>query len=394
MNKKNAGTLEGIILILPVTLVVMGAVLLAPIMTKLMEAFGHINYANILVPILISLPALCIALFAPVAGIMADKIGRRRLLITAMTIYGCLGTLPVILDSYLPLLLSRIGVGLCEAVIITCSTALIGDHFHGPKRDKWLGSQAALSTFSAMLLFPISGALGATFGWQGPFAIYSVALLMMLLVVVFIKDVPASKEPQSDTTEAFPWAHVLKACGFTLFGGVMFYVLQFQMGNALTAFGIDEPAQTGLSLSIASIGIILGALLFRVANQRVTLKRLVAIEFMLIALGFFGMSVATSPTMLVVSGFINQLGAGLMLPTLLTWAVSPLKYVFRGKGTGIWQSTFAIGQFTSSITFALVLGLLGKENILNAFAVYGTVSLIMVFMAIKFVKEHSTTAKG
>lgn len=394
MNKENAGTLEGIILILPVTLVVMGAVLLAPIMTKLMEAFGHINYANILVPILISIPALCIALFAPMAGIMADRIGRRRLLITAMTIYGCLGTLPVILDSYLPLLLSRIGVGLCEAVIITCSTALIGDHFHGPKRDKWLGSQAALSTFSAMLLFPISGALGAKFGWQGPFAIYSVALLMMLMVVVFIKDVPASKEPQSSTTEAFPWAHVLKVCGFTLFGGVMFYVLQFQMGNALTAFGIDDPAQTGLSLSIASIGIILGALLFRVANQRIALKRLVAIEFVLIALGFFGMSVATSPTMLVVSGFVNQLGAGLMLPTLLTWAVSPLKYVFRGKGTGIWQSTFAIGQFTSSITFALILGLLGKENILNAFAVYGTVSLIMVFMAIRFVKEHSTTSKG
>lgn len=394
MKNHNAGTLQGIVLILPVTLVVMGAVLLAPIMPKLMQTFGHIDNAKILVPILIAVPALCIAIFAPIAGTLADKIGRRRLLIISMAVYAFFGMLPLVIDSYWPLLVTRIGVGICEAILITCSTALIGDHFSGAQRDKWLGSQAALSTFSAMILFPVSGALGAKFGWQGPFAIYGIALLMMLGIVFFIKDVPSnSSEQDEDNSKGFPWSHVLKVCGFTLLGGVMFYVLQFQMGNALATFAIDDPAKTGMFLSISSLGVIVGAVLFRLANGRLAIKNLVMLEFALIAIGFFGMSVATSPVMLVVTGFVNQLGAGLMLPTLLTWAVSPLKYSFRGKGTGIWQSTFAIGQFSSSLSFALVLGFMGqtaagKDDVLGAFQVYGVVALLVILLACIFIKSQ------
>ncbi len=145
MVTRKAGTIQGIILILPITLTVMGAVLLAPIMPLLMQAFGHIEHADYLVPILISIPALCIALGAPLAGWMADKVGRRKLLIWAIGLYSVCGVLPLFITTYPPLLLSRIGVGLCEAIIITCSTTLIGDYFSGAQRDKWLGSQAALA---------------------------------------------------------------------------------------------------------------------------------------------------------------------------------------------------------------------------------------------------------
>ena len=61
--------------------------------------------------------------------------------------------------------------------------------------------------------------------------------------------------------------------------------------------------------------------------------------------------------------FVNQLGAGMLLPTLLVWSMSILPFEVRGRGTGFWQSAFALGQWLSPITvtfFAMQLGGLMK----------------------------------
>ena len=106
-----------------------GSVLLAPIVPKLFQQFGHLPHANYWVPSLLTVPALCIALFSPFVGLLADRIGRRRLLIGAMLVYAFMGLAPLVLDSFWAILATRVGVGICEAVVLTCSTALIGDTF-------------------------------------------------------------------------------------------------------------------------------------------------------------------------------------------------------------------------------------------------------------------------
>jgi len=397
-SSRSAGTVQGIVLILPITLTVMGAVLLAPIMPKLMVAFGHISGAKYLVPMLISLPALCIAVGAPFAGWLADRLGRRRLLIGSITIYAAFGIAPLFLNSYWPIFVSRVGVGICEAILITCSTTLIGDYFSGAQRDKWLGSQAALASLSSLLLFPIAGFLGATFGWKGPFAIYSVALLMVVGVILFTWEIatdtqaergaePASARADSGTE--FPWLYMLRVCSFTLIGGMLFYVLPFQLSSALQLFAVDDPAKAGVMLSIASIGVPAGAICYRYVNTRLSLRNLITLEFIVIAIGFLGMSQATVPEMLVTFGFINQFGAGMMLPTMLTWAVSGLNFMVRGRGTGMWQSTFAVGQFISTLAFSLVLTFVGADNFLNAFVIFAMVSGVTAIGAYFTVKTSS-----
>ena len=403
MTTKTAGTLQGIILILPITLTVMGAVLLAPIMPKLMDAFGHIDGANYLVPMLISIPALCIAIGAPFAGWLADNIGRRRLLIWSMGLYSVCGLLPLIINSYWPLLISRIGVGLCEAIVITCSTTLIGDFFTGDQRDKWLGSQAAMASLSAMCLFPLAGFLGSQYGWKGPFAIYGVALIMMAGVIFFTWEIGKKEGHRHDLADhsannnapsVFPWSHMLKVCGFTLVGGVMFYILQFQLSTALATFDINDPGKAGLMLAIASIGVPVGAIAYRYAHHHLSIRYLIMLEFGILALGFFGMSQSTTPEMLIVTGFINQFGAGLLLPTMLTWAVSKLEFTVRGRGTGMWQSTFAVGQFASTISFAFVLGQVGEGQFLQAFQTFAVVALVMCFITVFFVQNSRVQSVG
>jgi len=149
-SKGNYTAIQGITLILPITLTVMGVALLAPIVPKLMQEFADLPNAQVLVPLLLPLPALCIALFSPFAGWIGDRTSHRRLLIWACFIYSFFGVAPAFLTDYWPIFATRVGVGICEAVIITCSTSMIANHFGGELRDKWLGSQAALASLSSL----------------------------------------------------------------------------------------------------------------------------------------------------------------------------------------------------------------------------------------------------
>jgi len=389
IKDRRAGTLQGIVLILPITLSTMGSVLLAPIVPQLMQAFGHIENANYWVPLLLSLPALCIALGAPLAGYIADKVGRRQLLIASMFVYAVCGVSPLFLDSYWMVFGSRLLVGVCEAFLMTCSTTLIGDYFKGDDRNKWLGSQAAVASLTAMCLFPLAGYLGATYGWKGPFALYALSLPLAVMTILFTWETgsQSDEEVQSEArvtkhVNRFPWGHMGTVCGFTLIGGILFYLLQFQMAAALGEFDIDNSAITGWLLSFASIGVPMGAIAYRYIHQWLGLKNLIALEFGILALGFFSMASAPDYKIFVAAGFLNQFGAGMLLPTMLTWAVKPLSHAVRARGAGIWQSTFATGQFVTTLVFAWVLANLANGSHLESFRVFAGVALAMFVISI------------
>jgi len=62
-----AGTLQGILLLLPMTMAVMGLVVLVPVLPQLMAHFHAVPGVEYLVPLMLTLPALCVAVLAPVA---------------------------------------------------------------------------------------------------------------------------------------------------------------------------------------------------------------------------------------------------------------------------------------------------------------------------------------
>ena len=71
---RRAGPVQGLSLLLPVTLSVMGALLVAPIIPQLMQAFAHVPGIEFLAPMVVTMPSLCIALFSPLAGMLGDSV--------------------------------------------------------------------------------------------------------------------------------------------------------------------------------------------------------------------------------------------------------------------------------------------------------------------------------
>lgn len=380
--------MTGISLLLPITLTTMAIVLLTPIVPDLMAEFSSVPNHEYWVPMILTLPSLCVALLCPVAGIMGDYFGRRRLLLFSFLLYAVVGVLPVFLHDLTHILISRVGVGLAEALIYVLSTTMIGDYYKGAARDRWLAAQTAFASMSALLFFNLGGAMGES-GWRTPFWAYASALVMFALVFKYTWE-PASAAHPDDEAEAaprnlswagFPWAKMAMIVLITIYGSVFFYTVQIQAPSGLAALGLTSPAERGFLTSIASIGVPLGTFLYSRIGPKWPVGRLLLAEFALLSLGFALMGKAGTVPGFLVGCFINQIGAGLLLPTLLVWSMSILSFEIRGRGTGFWQSAFALGQFLSPlvVTFAgqRTGGLLGAFMTLS-FAALGGVVIALI----------------
>lgn len=371
--------MTGISLLLPITLSTMAIVLLAPILPRMLAEYSAIPHFDYWVPMILTIPALCVALFSPVAGMLGDWFGRRRLLMWSFVGYAIVGVAPVFLTDIKAIIATRIGVGISEALIMVLTTTMIGDYFSGAARDRWLAGQTAFASMSALLFFNLGGQLGQ-FGWRTPFWVYSSALLMLVLVWRFTWEPSerdtgdvADQAPHHASWAGFPMAKMLGIVAVTVFGSVLFYTVQIQSAVGLAELGVAEPARAGFLTSVASIGVPLGTFVYsRVGRWPVF--RLLTIEFAMLAVGFLLMSRAGGTTPFLIGCFINQLGAGMLLPTLLVWAMSLLTFEMRGRGSGIWTGAFSVGQFLSPIAVTLA----GKQmgGLLPAFGVLSTAALV------------------
>lgn len=379
---RQPGFATGFSLLIPITLSTMAIVLLAPILPRLLAEYSHVPNFEYWVPMVITVPALCVALFSPVAGILGDYYGRRRLLILSFIGYGITGIAPIFLTDLNMILLSRIGVGIMEALIMVLTTTMLGDYFKGESRDRWLAAQTATASISALIFFNLGGQLGA-FGWRTPFWIYLSALGMMVLVMLFTWEPKggdpteqADHAPHNASWKGFPWARFLPVLLVTIYSSVFFYTVQIQASVGLSELGLSNPAEIGFLTSIASLGVPLGTFIYsRIGGRRPVL--LLAVELFMLSIGFMVMGVAGGSTLFLVGCFINQLGAGMLLPTLLVWAISQLAFEVRGRGAGLWQSAFALGQFICPLVVTFF-----AKNLSGLFPAFAALSVAAIMGAV------------
>ena len=377
---QRAGFATGISLLLPITLSAMAIVLLAPNLPALLQEFASVEHHEYWVPMVLTVPALCVALFSPMAGILGDRFGRRRLLLAAFLVYAVVGIAPVFLRDLGWIIVSRVAVGMAEAMIMVLSTTMIGDYFEGPARDRWLAGQTAMASISALLFLNVGGFLGR-FGWRAPFWVYGSALLMFVLVLLFTweparRDSPDAEIAQRDASSAgFPWLRMSGIIAITVFGSVLFYTAQIQSPIGLTQFGITDPARIGFLTSLASIGVPVGTYVYSRVGSKLPIASLLLIEFTLLAIGFLLMSRSGAPSGFLVGCFINQFGAGMLLPSLLVWAISGLPFEVRSRGAGLWTGAFSVGQFLCPVVVTVAGshtgGLRGAFGVLAAAALVG-----------------------
>ena len=386
---RRAGVWQAVLLLAGSCMPVLGSVLITPVLPQLSEHFADVPGAEILVPMIVAIPALIIAIFAPFAGQIVDRLGRKTLLIIAMFAYAVVGTAPAWLEGLPEILLSRVLVGVCEAAIMTVCTTLIVDYFHEERRrNKYLGLQTVTTTLAATVFIALGGALGVG-GWHTPFWVYAVSIVIAVPMIFSLWE-PTAVEAGDTREEAgtkvrIPWRRIGVPLLVTLFGGFTFYVIIIEASYLVVGTGVaaTDTATIGLVAAVASLATAIGGFTFaRLAKLRA--GRLLPLAFGLQALGMLLIWVVPGLPGIIAGAVIASFGSGLLLPSLVTWVVAATLFEDRGRVTGWWTAAFFLGQFLTPILMgALGAGLGGLPAAVGVVGIAAALVGLLVWIGLR-----------
>ena len=87
--------------------------------------------------------------------------------------------------------------------------------------------------------------------------------------------------------------------------------------------------------------------------------------------------------MIAVGAILTGAGTGLLLPTLLTWAINRLHFEQRGRGTGLWTGALFLGEFLAPLLIAgLGAGTGGLRPALGILAGLAAVLAVVAFLVV------------
>ena len=370
VESRTAGWPQLVLLLVAGSMPVLGAVLIAPVLPLIAQQYADVPGVEVLVPIVLTVPALVIGLTAPFAGQIVDRLGRLRVLRVALVGYAIAGTAPLYLDGLGPIIASRVLVGVCEAGIATAAVTLIGDYWT-KERDRYIGLGSTVASLGGVVYIGIGGALGLG-GWRAPFWVFGVGLVLAALSVWLLR--PVAADERHDALGPLPWRALALPCGVTLLGGVVFYALIVQLSTVLTGIGLVSTATNGLLTGVLAIAIAIGAALFG-RLSRLGRRVLLPVEFAVAGVGMVIVFATSSPVVVMIGAVITGFMSGLLFPTLITWVMDAVEFDQRGRGIGLWTGAAYVGQFVSPLViFALAVPTGGLQGGIGALGVIALLS--------------------
>lgn len=143
------------------------------------EAFSNYSTAN--VEMLTTIPTFGGILGTAIAGVFANKIGRKSVALIGFLIATVTGVIPAFIPQYWPVLISRCIFGFGSALFVALSVSYITDLYEGDKQRKLLGWRQAVGNLGDVVLLFIASFL-ITFGWQFTYLVFFLLLVPFLLV--------------------------------------------------------------------------------------------------------------------------------------------------------------------------------------------------------------------
>jgi MFS family permease len=334
------------------TLTVMSGATISPSLPAMREYFATVPNADYLVRLALTLPALFIALGAPLVGIIIDRLGRKPLLLLALCIYGVAGSSGFLLNDLNWLLVGRAFLGVSVAGIMTIATTLIADYYTGATRTQFLGLQAGFMGLGGVLFLTLGGFL-ADLNWRLPFLIYLIALALVPLTLLSLPE--PSRQPsnqnvaQASTAEfrRFPFGLVALTYGIALITQIVFYFIPVQLPFYLSQVANTNATQEGFAIALLSLFSAISSILYHRIKARLSFIAIYGIAFVNMALGYGVISLTGDYGVVLIGLIISGAGLGLLMPNMNLCLVSVTPEMLRGRVISGITTSFFLGQFLS-----------------------------------------------
>lgn len=328
----------------------LGFAVTSPILPDLADAFGVSRGAIGLVQAAVSIPGL---LFSIVIGYLADRWGRRRVVLAALVIFTVFGLAGFVARSYWGLVTVRFLQGIGTSGILGVGIVLIGDVFTGEARTRAMGINITGVTLMAITGPIVSGAL-ATGGTFRPFLIFLIGIPLFLWVTRMPVDQPrqAVAPPTGHLAaairamrEAGTLRDYVGLLAATLAGVFVLHGLGLTVSPLFLDSEFGVPVSTrGLIVAGFQVGIIVVAA--RIARIRARLggANTMTASFALMATGAGIGAAATVPWMVFAGLAVAGVGFGLYVPVAQSFIAEVGTDRYRGVSVLIWVTVVRLAQ--------------------------------------------------
>lgn len=378
MNNENKIRMRNLTLLLGGTLTVMAAATLSPALPAIKQAFQDVPNVDILVRLVLTIPALFIALSAPVSGVLLDRWGRKPVLILMLIVYAFAGASGFVLQSLTGIIIGRALLGLAVAGVMSGFTTLIGDYFSGQKLNQFMGYQAAVVGFGGVI-YIMAGGMLADVGWRYPFLIYLFSFLVLIGVIFTINEpeIETSQEKLTGDTAVIPLKTVFLIYGVAFFSMILFYITPVQLPFYLTAVTDISSSQVGLALALQALTAAIISLQYQRAKARFSYWTITSIIFFFLGIGNLFIGGSASYLIVVTGLIVSGIGLGFLIPNLNVWLISIVPAEFRGRAVGGLTMSIFLGQFISPIVSQPVTQ---QVDLAGTFTTAGFVALLIALL--------------
>lgn len=340
---------------------------IAPVLPMIAAHFRGNSGGTMVAQWIMTMPAIGLMLGAPSGGWLIDRIGPRMMTIAAFAGFAIAGSAGLWLQSAGGLLLSRFIMGFAGASIATVATYLIGARYDETVRRRMIAAQDSIAGAAAMGAVLLSGILAQSDGWRAPFAIYLVALP---LLVAAILGVPALHAGASrGAGQGQPLSGLLPFWAIYLIIAAMAGLMMMpatQVPFLLEAHGVEDPVIRSRVIACSALASIMAAASFPVVRGRLGEAGTFRIILAAYAAGTAVLSLSATAGLAALGCFLMGLGTGLFSPFFASLLIARIDVGLRGRAIGFMFGAIFLSEFASPL---VVLPLRHAFGVNGGFAV-------------------------
>ncbi len=350
-----ASKVQQILLLITASLTVMAGATIAPALPSIETHFDSIALKSVLIPLVLTLPALAIALSGRVVGYFIDRIGSVPVIICSLVVYALAGSSGLWVETIYGLLLGRLLLGVAVSGIMTGNSTLIVTIFDGKERDQFLGSQSAFMALGGVAFLLLGGFL-ANFGWRLPFLIYTLSILLVPGFFLFRRcRLLEGRETQSNAeedVEILHYKHPIFVIAFIAM--TIFYMVPVMMPFIVEHIHGGRPFLSGVVVACSTMVAAITSMNFARLRSLAGNWTITVISSLCFALGYIGISFSPNPYVLILFILFCGFGMGSLIPNLNVWLAQISSSIARGRNFGLLTSSLFLGQFACPLIFGPV----------------------------------------
>ena len=360
---------------------IMGVSSITPAFPKIVK---ELNISARDVGLLIAVFSFPGILLTPFLGVIADRWGRKRIIIPSLMLFGIAGGLCFFVRDFKLLLILRLIQGAGAASLGSLTVTIIGDLYSRKELVAAMGYNSSVRSIGSASYPAIGGAL-AMMGWHYPFILPVIAIPIGFLVLFNLK----TPEPENEVHIREHLNIVWKKLGNRqVIGLLVISIIIFVMlfGSYMTCFPLLLGNSFGLSSLI--IGLIMAGVSLIAAFTSSQLdkiiklfskKTILKISFILYALALSIIPLISRPWLFFIPIIIFGVAHGMNIPVIqaLFSEAAPLKY--RATFMSVSGMTFRVGQTLGPLLMGIVISIWGIGGAFYAGAGLSIVMLIIIF---------------